>query len=161
MAGPSPDGLSYLLDDSPNSFALTPGFLTPYPKGLFALGGNDFIVGSSDAEIISGDNGNDRILGDSNSDTLLLFSVDGNDEYRIVTANRALRQLLHRHRPSSVDRELTGMRMREFLTDVLGLPHDRVRQTHETFRRAIATGAPVSYENMDWDRADQIAEVLE
>src|SRR4028119_2303427 len=71
MAGPSPDGLFYLLDDSPNSFALTPGFLTPYPNGLFALGGNDFIVGSSDAEIISGDNGNDRILGGSNSDTLL------------------------------------------------------------------------------------------
>src|SRR4028118_1918106 len=71
MAGPSSDGLFYLLDDSPNSFALTPGFLTPYPNGLFALGGNDYIVGSSDAEIISGDNGNDRILGGSNSDTLL------------------------------------------------------------------------------------------
>ncbi|MEG4215006.1 S8 family serine peptidase [Microcoleus sp. Pol14C6] len=70
MPGPSPDGLSYLLDDSPNSFALTPGFLTPYPNGFFALGGNDFIIGSSDAEIISGDNGNDRILGGSNSDTL-------------------------------------------------------------------------------------------
>ncbi|MEG4533829.1 S8 family serine peptidase [Microcoleus sp. D2_18a_D3] len=71
MAGPSPDGFSYLLDDSPNSFALTQGFLTPYPNGLFALGGNDFIVGSSDADRISGDNGNDRILGGSNSDTLL------------------------------------------------------------------------------------------
>jgi hypothetical protein len=71
MAGPSPDGFSYLLDDSPNSFALTPGFLTPYPNGFYALGGNDFIVGSSDAEIMSGDNGNDRILGGSNSDTLL------------------------------------------------------------------------------------------
>ncbi|MEG4348648.1 S8 family serine peptidase [Microcoleus sp. LAD1_D3] len=71
MPGPSPDGFSYLLDDSPNSFALTPGFLTPYPNGFFALGGNDFIVGSSDAEIISGDNGNDRILGGGNSDTLL------------------------------------------------------------------------------------------
>ncbi|MEG4984497.1 S8 family serine peptidase [Microcoleus sp. BR0-C5] len=70
MPGPSPDGLSYLLDDSPNSFALTPGFLTPYPNGFFALGGNDFIVGSSDADRISGDNGNDRILGGSNSDTL-------------------------------------------------------------------------------------------
>ena len=66
MAGPSPDGLFYLLDDSPNSFALTPGFLTPYPNGLFALGGNDFIVGSSDAEILSGDNGHDRILGGGN-----------------------------------------------------------------------------------------------
>ncbi|MEG4231110.1 S8 family serine peptidase [Microcoleus sp. Pol11C3] len=71
MPGPSPDGLSYLLDDSPNSFALTPGFLTPYPNGFFALGGNDFIVGSSDADRISGDNGNDRILGGGNSDTLL------------------------------------------------------------------------------------------
>ena len=70
MPGPSPDGLSYLLDDSPNSFALTPGFLTSYPNGLFALGGNDFIVGSSDADRISGDNGNDRILGGGNSDTL-------------------------------------------------------------------------------------------
>ncbi|MEG4858758.1 S8 family serine peptidase [Microcoleus sp. K1-B6] len=71
MPGPSPDGLSYLLDDSPNSFALTPGFLTPYPNGFFALSGNDFIVGASDADRISGDNGNDRILGGSNSDTLL------------------------------------------------------------------------------------------
>ncbi|MEG4517129.1 MULTISPECIES: S8 family serine peptidase [unclassified Microcoleus] len=70
MPGPSPDGLSYLLDDSPNSFALTQGFLTPYPNGLFALGGNDFIIGWSDADRISGDNGNDRILGGSNSDTL-------------------------------------------------------------------------------------------
>jgi len=77
MPGPSPDGLSYLLDDSPNSFALTPGFLTPYPNGLFALGGNDFIVGSPDADRLSGDNGNDRLLGGSNSDTL--FGGVGND----------------------------------------------------------------------------------
>ncbi|MBE9184868.1 S8 family serine peptidase [Microcoleus sp. LEGE 07076] len=77
MAGPSSDNLSYLLDDSPNSFALTPGFLTPYPNGLFALGGNDFIVGSSDAERLSGDNGNDRLLGGGNSDTL--FGGVGND----------------------------------------------------------------------------------
>ncbi|MEG3843620.1 S8 family serine peptidase [Microcoleus sp. herbarium14] len=77
MPGPSPDGRSYLLDNSPNSFTLTPGFLTPYPNGLFALGGNDFIVGSSDAEIISGDDGNDRLLGGGNSDTL--FGGVGND----------------------------------------------------------------------------------
>jgi subtilisin family serine protease len=77
MAGPSSDGLSYLLDDSPNSLTLTPGFLTPYPNGLFALGGNDFIVGASDADRISGDNGNDRLLGGPNSDTL--FGADGND----------------------------------------------------------------------------------
>ncbi|TAF58677.1 MAG: peptidase S8, partial [Oscillatoriales cyanobacterium] len=77
MAGPSPDGFSYLLDDSANSFALTPGFLTPYRNGLFALGGNDFIVGASDADRLSGDNGNDRLLGGGNSDTL--FGGVGND----------------------------------------------------------------------------------
>lgn len=77
MAGPSFDGLSYLLDDSPNSLTLTPGFLTPYPNGLFALGGNDLIVGGSDADRISGDGGNDRLLGGINSDTLLGGS--GND----------------------------------------------------------------------------------
>jgi subtilisin family serine protease len=77
MAGPSSDGLSYLLDDSPNSLTLTPGFLTPYPNGLFALGGNDFIGGGSDADRISGDNGNDRLLGSRNSDTL--FGGAGSD----------------------------------------------------------------------------------
>ena len=77
MAGPSPDGISYLLDDSPNSFALTPGFLTPYPNGLFALGGNDFIVGASDADRLNGDDGNDKLLGGANSDTL--FGGTGND----------------------------------------------------------------------------------
>ncbi|MFB8795730.1 MAG: S8 family serine peptidase [Microcoleus sp.] len=95
MAGPSPDGRSYLLDNGPNSFTLTPGFLTPYPNGLFALGGNDFIVGASDADRISGDDGNDRLLGGGNSDTLfggiendllnggigndILFGDSGND----------------------------------------------------------------------------------
>ncbi|MEG3937632.1 S8 family serine peptidase [Microcoleus sp. S36b_A3] len=85
MASPSPDGLSYLLDDSPNSFALTPGFLTPYPNGLFALGGNDLIVGSSDADRLNGDSGNDRLLGGSNSDTL--FGGVGNDLLNGGTGN--------------------------------------------------------------------------
>jgi subtilisin family serine protease len=85
MPGPSPDGLSYLLDDSPNSFALTPGFLIPYPNGLFALGGNDFIVGSSDADRLNGDNGNDRLLGGGNSDTL--FGGVGNDLLNGGTGN--------------------------------------------------------------------------
>ncbi|MGB3263406.1 MAG: S8 family serine peptidase [Microcoleus sp.] len=85
MAGPSSDNLSYLLDDSPNSFALTPGFLTPYPNGLFALGGNDFIVGSSDADRLNGNSGNDRLLGGSNSDTL--FGGVGNDLLNGGTGN--------------------------------------------------------------------------
>jgi hypothetical protein len=70
MAGPSPDGLSYLLDNNPNSFTLTPGFLTPYPNGLFALGGNDFIVASSDASRISGSAGNDTLVGGKGDDFL-------------------------------------------------------------------------------------------
>ena len=70
MAGPSPDGLSYLLDNSPNSFTLTPGFLTPYPNGLFSLGGNDFIVASSDASRISGGVGNDTLVGGKGDDFL-------------------------------------------------------------------------------------------
>ncbi|NJS11369.1 MAG: S8 family serine peptidase [Microcoleus sp. CSU_2_2] len=77
MASPSSDGLSYLLDDSSNSLTLTPGFLTPYPNGLFALGGNDFVVGASDADRINGDSGNDRLLGGRNSDTL--FGGVGSD----------------------------------------------------------------------------------
>ncbi|OCQ99174.1 peptidase S8 [Oscillatoriales cyanobacterium USR001] len=77
MAGPSADGRSYLLDDSSNSLTLTPGFLTPYPNGLFALSGNDFIIGSSDAEKISGDRDNDRILGENGADSL--FGGPGND----------------------------------------------------------------------------------
>jgi subtilisin family serine protease len=88
MAGPSFDGLSYLLDDSPNSLTLTPGFLTPYPNGLFALGGNDFIAGAADAEQISGDSGNDRILGGGNSDTL--FGGGGNDLLNGGTGNDIL-----------------------------------------------------------------------
>ncbi len=70
MVGPSPDGLSYLLDNNPNSFTLTPGFLAPYPNGLFALGGNDFIVASSDASRISGGAGNDTLVGGKGDDFL-------------------------------------------------------------------------------------------
>lgn len=86
MSGPSSDGRSYLLDNNPNTFTLTPGFLTPYANGLFALGGNDFIVGSSDASQISGDDGNDSLFGGGNSDRLFggadndyLFGGSGND----------------------------------------------------------------------------------
>ena len=77
MYGPSADGFSYLLDDQPNTFILTPGFLTPYPKGLFAQGGNDFIIGASDSELISGDSGNDRVLGGAGNDTF--YAGKGND----------------------------------------------------------------------------------
>src|SRR6476661_5391845 len=72
MPGPSPDGLSYLLDDSPNSFALTPGFLTSYPNGLFILGGgnSDTLFGGSDNDLLNGGAGADFLFGDAGSDTL-------------------------------------------------------------------------------------------
>lgn len=98
MPGPSPDNLSYLLDETPNNFALTPGFLNPYPNGLFALGGNDFVAGSFDAELIYGDDGNDRLLGDAGSDTLIsgsgndfLIGGHGDDQLRGDTGNDILR----------------------------------------------------------------------
>jgi PAS domain S-box-containing protein len=96
---------------------------------------------------------------DSNSDTLLLFSVEGVDEYRLITANRALREVLRRHRPETADREISGMPMGRFITDVLGMPANRITKNLELFRHAIAANAPVTYENKDWDRSDQISEV--
>jgi hypothetical protein len=97
MAAPSADGRSYLLDDSSNSLTLIPGFLTPYPNGLFALGGNDLIIGSSDAEKISGDDNNDRLLGGGGADTLLggtgndfLSGGQGNDFLSGETGNNTL-----------------------------------------------------------------------
>lgn len=84
--GPSADGLFYLLDDTDNNLTLTPGFVAPYRGGLLALGGNDRIVGSSDAEVINGNRGNDTINGGGGNDTLyggkendFLDGGDGND----------------------------------------------------------------------------------
>jgi PAS domain S-box-containing protein len=96
---------------------------------------------------------------DTNSDTLLLFAVEAEDRYRLVTANRALRELLRRHRPELAGRELVGMTMGDFITEVLGLPPERIARNLETFRRAIAARAPVSYENLDWGRKDLVSEV--
>src|SRR5690348_4077456 len=91
---------------------------------------------------------------DTNSDTLLLFAVEGEDRYRLVTANRALRELLRRHCPDSSGRELAGLTMADFITDVLGLPPNRISPNLELFRQAIGARAPLSYENLDWGRTD-------
>ncbi|MCL1463088.1 calcium-binding protein [Argonema galeatum] len=84
--GPSPDGFSYLLDDTDNTLTLSPGFLAPYPGGLIALGGNDRIRGSSDAEIIYANTGEDTLNGGSGNDTLFggkdrdfIYGEDGDD----------------------------------------------------------------------------------
>lgn len=70
MAGPSADGLSYILEDTSDNFILTPGLLAPYPQGLQALAGNDTVIGSSAAELINGNQGNDSLFGGGNSDTM-------------------------------------------------------------------------------------------
>ena len=96
---------------------------------------------------------------DSNADTLLLFAVEGVDKYRLVMANRALTDMLARVRPATAGRDIRGIPMESFITDVLGLPADRIPKNLEVFRSAIATKAPQSYENIDWNRPDEVSEV--
>src|SRR5262245_27168316 len=96
---------------------------------------------------------------DSNADTLLLFAVEGGDKYRLVMANRALTDMLARVRPATAGRDIRGISMESFITEVLGLPPDRIPKNLEVFRSAIATKAPQSYENIDWNRPDQVSEV--
>jgi len=96
---------------------------------------------------------------DSNSDTLLLFAVDGPDRYRLLMANRALSDQLKRVQPDTAGRDISGIPMESFITDVLRLPADRIPRNLEVFRQAIESKTPTSYENIDWDRADQVSEV--
>ncbi|HEY9850795.1 MAG TPA: calcium-binding protein [Leptolyngbyaceae cyanobacterium] len=85
--GPSSDGFYYLLDDADNNLTLPPSFLTPHPGGLIALGGNDSIVGSEDAEIIFTNMGQDTISGGGGNDTLFggkdrdVLKGDNGDDY--------------------------------------------------------------------------------
>ncbi len=71
MLGDSGDVSSYFLDQTSNLFTLVPGFLTNYSGGLFALEGEDVIVGSTDPELIYGNGDNDSLFGSGNDDTLL------------------------------------------------------------------------------------------
>jgi PAS domain S-box-containing protein len=95
----------------------------------------------------------------SSSDTLLLFSVEAEDQYRLVMANRALRDVLHQHRPERAGREIAGLMMSEFVTDVLGLPSDRIAKNNELFRHVIESTVPFTYENRDWHGSDLVSEV--
>ena len=96
---------------------------------------------------------------DSNSDTLLLFAVDGPDQYRLVTANAALREALRRYRSEGMRYELSDLPMDTFITGVLGHPAERIAKNNDVFRRAIQGRTPISYENHDWGRSDQVSEV--
>jgi PAS domain S-box-containing protein len=95
----------------------------------------------------------------SSSDTLLLFAVEGKDAYRLVMANQALRDVLSRYRPEHGTREIAGLTLRQFITEVLGLPPERVERNNELFRRTIQSTEPLTYENNDWNRPDVFSEV--
>ena len=45
------------------------------------------------------------------------------------------------------------------MTDVLGLPSDRIAKNNELFRRVIESTVPFTYENRDWHGSDLVSEV--
>ena len=68
---PDNSGISRLVgDNSPENITLTPGQLASFPGGLWMLGGNDTVRGSSDAERIFGNVGKDSLLGGAGSDSI-------------------------------------------------------------------------------------------
>lgn len=66
------NGLIRLLGDNTAEFiTLSPGQLTNIPGGVLALGGNDTVTGSTDSELILGNDGQDSISGGAGNDTLI------------------------------------------------------------------------------------------
>jgi Ca2+-binding RTX toxin-like protein len=83
------NGLSLLIGDNTSEFiTLSPGQLTNFPGGLLALGGNDTVIGSSDSELIFGNEGQDNISGDAGNDTL--FGSKDNDQLDGGTGNDSI-----------------------------------------------------------------------
>jgi Ca2+-binding RTX toxin-like protein len=68
---PDNSGISRLVgDNSPENITLAPGQLASFPGGLWMLGGNDTVRGSSDTERIFGNDGKDSLLGGAGSDSI-------------------------------------------------------------------------------------------
>lgn len=87
MAGVSLDGLSFILDNTADTFGLRPGFLASFSGGFQALDGDDTVTGSTDSELIYGNRGDDNVAGGNGADILrggqgndTLFGDDGNDQ---------------------------------------------------------------------------------
>src|SRR5512136_2207230 len=87
MAGVSLDGLSFILDNTADTFGLRPGFLSSFSGGIQALDGDDTVTGSTDSELIYGNRGDDNVAGGNGADILrggqgndTLFGDDGNDQ---------------------------------------------------------------------------------
>lgn len=83
--GPTPEGF-YDLSVNNDAFTLESGMLAGSPLGLRALDGNDIITGSSDSEIVFGNQGDDVIAGLGGNDTIqggkdrdVIFGDEGDD----------------------------------------------------------------------------------
>ncbi|NJK66258.1 MAG: calcium-binding protein [Microcoleus sp. CSU_2_2] len=57
-------------DNSPENIVLAPGQLANFPGGVWMLGGNDTVRGSSDAERIFGNDNRDSLLGGAGDDSI-------------------------------------------------------------------------------------------
>lgn len=72
----SSDGSAYILTEGSDTFTIPLGLLDTLVGGLRGLGGADSITGSESADIVYGDEGDDRIEG---SVVLICSTAAGND----------------------------------------------------------------------------------
>ncbi|GDZ92903.1 hemolysin-type calcium-binding region protein [Planktothrix agardhii CCAP 1459/11A] len=73
----SSDGSAYILTEGSDTFTIPLGLLDTLVGGLRGLGGADLITGSESADIVYGDEGDDRIEGLGGAD--LFYGGPGND----------------------------------------------------------------------------------
>jgi hypothetical protein len=84
---PDPSGIARLIGDNTSEFiALSPGDLTNFPLGAWALNGDDTVNGSGASELILGNEGEDILRGFAGNDSVFggkgkdaLFGQEGNN----------------------------------------------------------------------------------
>ncbi len=76
---PETGELRLVGDDFPENVTFFPGELGVFSQGAFLRGGNDIVQGSSDPELVRGNQDNDQLFGGGGDDTLL----GGQDNDRI------------------------------------------------------------------------------
>lgn len=67
----------FVLTDLADNFTIDTGLLDTLPGGLLALAGNDTVIGSNQADIVNGNQGDDRLILGKANDTI--FGGQGND----------------------------------------------------------------------------------